>query len=116
MVRTCHCVRKVSGVRRRSNVFDTFLQGSPLRLSIFSNSQMCLSLWLTALECVFSNEDRYRNLYVKFLTRHQHQGEKTWTYMLSPERFFTGRNMRAKVGGRIWKIRAGCTSLSDTNV
>ena len=74
---------------------------------MFSNSQMCLSLWLTALECVFGNEDCYRNLYVKFLTRYQHQGEKTCTYMLNPERFFfTGRNMIGKVG-------AGCEKLEQ---
>ena len=65
---------------------------------MLSNSQMCLSLWLTALECVSGNEDRYRHLYVKFLTRYQHRGEKTCTYMLSPERFFTGRNVIGKVG------------------
>lgn len=40
---------------------------------------------LTALEWFFSNEDVTRDLYVKFLTRYQHQGERTCTYMLSCE-------------------------------
>lgn len=73
---------------------------------MFSNSQMCLSLWLTALECVFSNEDHFRNLYVKFLTRHQHQREMTYTYMLSPERFF----YRKKYD---WQSGAGCGKLGQ---
>lgn len=95
--------------------FDTFFSGVTIRISMISISQMCLSLWQRALECVFSNEDCYRKLYVKFVTRHQHQGEKTSTYMLSPERFFYREKYDRQSGGKIWKIRAGCTSLSDTD-
>ena len=42
---------------------DTRLSGSPLGLSVFFTSQMCPSLWLTALKCVFSNEDSYKDLW-----------------------------------------------------
>lgn len=68
--------------------FNRFFQGPPLRLSMSLNSQMSLSLWLTAFEWVPSNEGSCRDLYVKLLTKLQHQGVRTCAHMLRCERAF----------------------------